>query len=178
MNTPSFGLVLVEDNPDDVALTLRAIASTGVRCDVTVATHGGEAVELLSEIATPPDLIILDFHLPGRNGLEILRKVRSWDHTRDVPVVLLSALESDRDIVFCLREGANSCITKPTNAQKFSEFVSKLVEYWLTVNRRTGQMPPMRPIAESAGTKYFRPSEPAVAGYEPEKSPLTFSRRC
>jgi len=137
-------LFFVEDNPDDEALTLRAIASTGVPCEVTVSRHGGEAVEILFACIGPvPDLIILDFHLPGCNGLEIVRKVRSWRHTRDVPIVMLSALESDREILFCLRAGANSCVTKPTNAKDFSEFVSLMVRYWLTVDRHPGQMAPM-----------------------------------
>src|SRR5665213_3121044 len=136
MNVQPFKLFLVEDNPDDEALTLRAIASTGVPCEVTPIRHGGEALAILiSDEGPTPDLIVLDFHLPGCNGLGIVIKLRGQRRTRDVPIVMLSALESDREILFCLREGANSCVTKPTNAKDFSEFVSMIVKYWLIVDR-------------------------------------------
>lgn len=130
-------LFLVEDNLDDESLSLKAITSSGVPCDVHVIRHGGEAVKsLISELGPVPDLIVLDFHLPGFNGLEILRELRKQERTRYVPVVMLSALESDGEVSDCLVEGANSCVKKPMDPGKYVEHVALIVRYWLTVDRR------------------------------------------
>jgi len=104
--------------------------------------HGGEAVEALISANGPvPDLIVLDFHLPGLNGLEILRELRKHDRTRYVPVVMLSSLESDVEVSDCFVEGANSCVKKPDDPQTYVEHVALIVKYWLTVDRR-----PEKPI--------------------------------
>jgi CheY-like chemotaxis protein len=137
MNQLRPSLLLIEDSSDDEALSLRAIAACGVPCEVHVIRHGGEAmVLLLSPEGPTPDLIVLDFHLPGYDGLEILRELRKNERTRHVPVVMLSALESDEEIAGCLAEGANSCVQKPVDAALYEHRVNQIVRYWLTVNRR------------------------------------------
>lgn len=141
-------LLLVEDNLDDELLSMRAISHSGVDCEVNVIRHGGEALAvLLSPDGPTPDLIVLDFHLPGHNGLEILRALRSQPKTRHVPIVMLSALESNDDVTACLAEGANSCVQKPIDPRVYSERVVLIVRYWLTVDR-----PPDR--TRSAEQKY------------------------
>ena len=138
-------LLLVEDSWDDETLSLRAISACGVQCDVSVIRHGGEALgHLLSPDGPIPDLIVLDFHLPGYNGLEILRELRQQERTRHVPIVMLSALESDKEIVACLREGANSCVQKPMDPQIYSDHVAMIVRYWLMVDKRPEHASPTR----------------------------------
>jgi two-component system response regulator len=133
-------LLLVEDSTDDEALSLRAISGCGVPCDVRVVRHGGEALDqLLAEEGPIPDLIVLDYHLPGRNGLEILRELRKHEKTRHMPIVMLSALESDGEITACLSEGANSCVQKPVDPRLFIDHVALLTRYWLTVDKRPEQ---------------------------------------
>ncbi len=129
-------LVLVEDSSDDAALCLRAIAACGVPCKVHVISHGGEALGmLLSPNGLMPDLVVLDFHLPGINGIEILRQLRRHERTRHLPTVMLSALASSTQVADCLNEGANSCVIKPTDPVAYSEHVSLIVRYWLTVHK-------------------------------------------
>lgn len=112
--------------------------------------HGGEAVEALISADGPvPDLIVLDFHLPGFNGLEILREIRKQDRTRYVPVVMLSALESDQQVSDCFVEGANSCVRKPDDPQTYVEQVALIVRYWLTVDRRPEKPLPIRTTPSS-----------------------------
>jgi two-component system response regulator len=132
-------LFLVEDSMEDEVLSLRAVQRCGVPCETVVVRHGGEALDLLlSSEGKVPNLIILDFHLPGLNGLEILRELRKNERTRFVPVVILSSLESPREVENCLLDGANSCVYKPVDPSAYVEFVGQIVRYWLTVNRRTG----------------------------------------
>jgi two-component system response regulator len=130
-------LVVVEDNQDDEVLTLRAVRQSGVNCSVSVIRHGREA---LNQLVVPegevPDLIVLDFHLPGYNGLEILRALRKEDRTKRVPIVMLSALESSREIRQCLDEWANSFVRKPVDFAQYMEQVKLVIRYWLTADQR------------------------------------------
>lgn len=122
---------------DDENLTREAISSSGVPCEVHVIRHGGDAVKsLIAENGPVPDLVVLDFHLPGFNGLEILRELRKQERTRYVPIVMLSLLESDRDLSDCLAEGANSCIRKPQDPEVYVEHVALTIRYWLTLDQR------------------------------------------
>ena len=132
-----YALLLVEDSPDDEMLSLRAINSCGIPCSVQVARHGGEAVQALlsSEIPTP-DLVVLDFHLPGLDGIDILRELRKHEKTRHVPVVMLSSLASDSQVLDCSEEGANSFVEKPIEASTYVEQVALIVRYWFTVDKR------------------------------------------
>jgi two-component system response regulator len=129
-------LVLVEDNQDDEVLSLKAISASGVSCNVEVIRDGGDALQiLLSPEGPTPSLIVLDFHLPCRNGLEILRELRKHEKTRQLPIVMLSELESDKEVMSCLEEGANSCVRKPLDAQAYIDQVALTVRYWLTVHK-------------------------------------------
>jgi CheY-like chemotaxis protein len=138
-------LLLVEDNSDDEALSLLAISRSGVPCEVGVVRHGGDALDvLLSPEGPVPSLVVLDFHLPGYNGLEILRAIRSNERTRHVPVVMLSSFESDKQIKECLKEGARSYVLKPTDSQVYIENVGLIIRYWLTVDRSIDKPPTLR----------------------------------
>ena len=137
MNREKCMLFLVEDNMDDEALTKRAVTASGVPCKVEVVRDGGNALaQLISPTGPIPDLIVLDFHLPKYNGLEILRALRNQESTRQIPIVILSELESEENIANCLTEGANSCVRKPSDPSLYVEHVALIVKYWLTVNRR------------------------------------------
>jgi CheY-like chemotaxis protein len=96
---------------------------------------------LLSPECPVPDLIVLDFHLPGLSGLEILRELRQHEKTRRVPVVMLSALESSKEISDCLDVGANSCVRKPSDPETCAEHVALIIRYWLTADKRPEQVP-------------------------------------
>ena len=142
MAQPIRTLFLVEDTEEDELLALRGIRRCGVPCDVKVIRHGVEALTTLLDAEGPtPDLVVLDFHLPGLNGLEILRELRRHERTRRVPVVLLSSLASDRQISECLDAGANGCATKPFDATQYEEQVALIVRYWFTVDQRPERHP-------------------------------------
>jgi len=135
-------VLLVEDSPDDERLALRGVARCGVSCDVSVIRDGSEVVEALFEPkGLTPDLVVLDFHLPGMNGLEILKELRKREKTRLVPVVMLSSLGSDGDIVRCLAAGANSFVQKPLDPSLFVEQVGLIVKYWINVDKRPSELP-------------------------------------
>jgi CheY-like chemotaxis protein len=133
-------LLIVEDSPDDEYLSLRAISACGVPCEVQVVRHGADALSLLlAEDGPTPSLVVLDFHLPGYSGLEILRELRKIERFRHVPVVMLSALESDLEISQCLDLGASSCVQKPIDDAVYAERVMLIVKYWLTVDKRPSE---------------------------------------
>jgi len=143
MNGERQSLFLVEDSPDDAFLALRAITKSGVPCEVKVVSHGGDALDLLLSPEGPtPSLIVLDFHLPGYNGLEILRAIRSQPKTRHVPVVMLSSMATDTQISQCLHEGAQSFVQKPFDSSAYIENVGLIVRYWLTVDKRPEPVDP------------------------------------
>jgi two-component system response regulator len=130
-------IVLVEDNPDDVALTLRALRKTDVASRVTVLRDGAEAIDhLLGDLpaARLPDLVLLDIKLPRLDGLEVLRRLRADERTRLLPVVVLTTSQEQQDILTSYRLGANSYIRKPVDFSKFTEAVRALGMYWLTLN--------------------------------------------
>jgi two-component system response regulator len=131
-------ILLVEDNPDDVLLTLRAFAKNGFANEIIVLSDGAACVAcLLPENggrALAPAMILLDINLPKVGGLDVLRRIRADDRTRDLPVIMLTTSGEQRDIVDSYRLGANSFVRKPI---VFAEFVAKvrvLGMYWLRVN--------------------------------------------
>lgn len=133
-------LLIVEDSADDEMLSLRAIKDCGISCEIQVVRHGGDALSLLLAPDGPtPDLLVLDFHLPGYNGIEILRELRKIDRLRRVPIVILSSLDSDAHIARCLELGARSCVQKATDPKVYSERVMLIVKYWLTVDKRPSE---------------------------------------
>jgi two-component system, response regulator len=131
-------IMLIEDNPDDQALTLRALKRNKILNEVTVASDGVEALELLlpgsgAEVKLP-GLILLDLKLPKVDGLEVLRRLRADPRTEIVPVVVLTSSQEQEDILDSYHSGANGYVRKPVNFADFSEAVNTLGMYWLLLN--------------------------------------------
>lgn len=136
-------ILLVEDNPDDVDLTLRAFRRSRVANDVVVARDGVEAMErLLSQTQPRPALILLDLKLPRVDGFELLRWIREDEALRVLPVVILTSSKEERDIVQSYTLGANSYIVKPVDFEKFNEVVDQLGMYWMLLNQGANGGPP------------------------------------
>ena len=128
-------ILLVEDNPDDVALTLRALKKANVLNNVTVAKDGAEALDyLLGEKRFPPALILLDLKLPKIGGLEVLKRARADASTKLLPVVILTSSNEESDVISGYSLGANSYIRKPVDFNQFADAVQKLGLYWLVLN--------------------------------------------
>jgi two-component system response regulator len=132
-------ILLVEDNPSDVELTLHAFDANNVSNRIHVARDGAEALEFLfgNSVGDPdpqPKVILLDLKLPKVDGLEVLREIRSRPSTRTTPVVVLTSSREERDIVESYELGVNSYITKPIDFDKFIETVRTLGLYWLLLN--------------------------------------------
>ena len=129
-------IVLVEDNPDDEALTLRALKRNGIVNDVVVLRDGQEAIDyLLKPGAITPDLVLLDLKLPRVDGLDVLKRLRAEQQTALLPIVILTSSNEDRDLVDSYRLGANSYIRKPVDFEQFIEAVRQLGLYWLVLNQ-------------------------------------------
>lgn len=129
-------ILLVEDNPDDELLTLRALKKNNILNQVTVAHDGAEALEHLfaSSDVTPPGLILLDLKLPKIDGLEVLRRIRADERTAVIPVVVLTSSKLEDDILASYRGGANAYVRKPVKFSEFAEAVSTLGVFWLLLN--------------------------------------------
>lgn len=140
-------ILLVEDNPDDEALTLRALQKNNIVNDVVVARDGVEALDYLfctgayatRDVMHQPQLILLDLKLPKIDGLEVLKKLRADERTKHVPVVVLTSSIEQRDIVACYDDGANSYIRKPVDFEEFLQAVKQLGMYWLLMNVLPGE---------------------------------------
>ncbi len=136
-------ILLVDDNPDDVALTLRALEKNRVANEVVVARDGEEALDYLFATGihrgrdpdAMPQVVLLDLKMPKVDGLEVLRRLRSDDRTRLLPVVILTSSSEERDIVEGYSLGANSYIRKPVDFVQFTEAVRQLGLYWLVLNQ-------------------------------------------
>jgi len=129
-------ILLVEDNPDDEALTLRALHKANITHKIIVAHDGAEALALLDDPQSLgiPQLVLLDLKLPKIDGLEVLRHIRSREATRLVPVVILTSSNEERDVIDGYKLGANSYVCKPVDFSEFSDAVGRLGSYWLAVN--------------------------------------------
>lgn len=135
-------ILLVEDNPDDELLTLRALKKKHVPSKVVVAHDGVEALDYLFATGVHanrdqdamPRLVLLDLKLPRIDGLEVLRRMRSEEKTRLVPVVVLTSSREQQDLLDSYGLGANSYIRKPVNFVQFTETVEQLNTYWLSLN--------------------------------------------
>lgn len=142
MEPQAMEILLVEDNPSDVELTLRAMDRHNLANKVQVVRDGSEALELVfrtgqhaeRSIDNVPKLILLDLKLPKVDGLEVLRKLKGDDSTRSIPVVVLTSSQEERDIVDSYKLGVNSYIVKPIEFGKFVEAVSEVGLYWLLIN--------------------------------------------
>ena len=130
-------ILLVEDNPDDALLTVRAFTKNRIRNEIVVATDGEQALLRLLPAdgeRLRPALILLDIKLPKIDGLEVLRRIRDDDRTRTVPVVVLTTSNEERDVLSSYRMGANSFVRKPVVFEEFVSAVNALGVYWLIVN--------------------------------------------
>ena len=127
-------ILLVEDNPDDVELTLRALSRNNIQNEVVVATDGAEALRLLFEDRVRPALILLDLKLPKVGGLEVLERIRTDGGLALTPTVVLTSSREEEDVLSGYRLGANSYIRKPIDFARFVEVVRQVGLYWLLVN--------------------------------------------
>ena len=135
-------ILLVEDNPDDVELTLHAFQKHHLANRVHVVRDGAEALEFLFRTSAykdrrtedSPQLVLLDLKLPKVDGLEVLRRMKADPRNRMIPVVMLTSSREDRDITESYRLGVNSYIVKPVNFEQFTEAVRQLGLYWLLMN--------------------------------------------
>lgn len=138
-------ILLVEDNPADEALTLRALKKSGVASEVIVARDGAEALDHLfgaearETCRKLPDLILLDLKLPKLDGHEVLKRIRADVRTQVVPVVILTTSLEDEDRLEGYRVGANSYVRKPVDFHEFSKAVLQLGLYWLVLNEQPPQ---------------------------------------
>ena len=140
-------ILLVEDNPKDEALTLRALKKSNIANRVVVAHDGVEAIDYLFAPGADgvrnafPELILLDLKLPKIDGLDVLRRIRSNEQTRLLPIVILTTSVEDRDWLEGYRLGANSYVRKPVDFAEFTQAIIQLGLYWLVLNERP---PPVR----------------------------------
>ena len=142
MNTLDKTILLVEDNPDDEELTVRALRKNNVANEVIVVRDGVEALDYLFAegpyanrgIQPRPQVILLDLKLPKLDGLGVLRRLRADERTRLIPVVVLTSSREERDIIDSYGLGANSYVRKPVDFTQFTEAARQLGLYWLVLN--------------------------------------------
>lgn len=135
-------ILLVEDNPDDEALTLRALKKSNIMNEVIVARDGVQALDYLfgtgmyegRDTGVMPEVVLLDLKLPKIDGLEVLRRIRADERTRRLPVVILTSSDEEQDILKGYDLGANSYTRKPVDFNHFMEAVRQLGLYWLVLN--------------------------------------------
>jgi len=134
-------ILLVEDNPDHEALTIRALKKNNIVNEVQVARDGAEALEILMGTgrfeakAVRPSVVLLDLKLPKVDGIDVLRQLRNHEPTRLLPVVVLTSSDEERDVLESYQYGANSYIRKPVDFLQFMESTKQLGLYWLVLNQ-------------------------------------------
>jgi two-component system, response regulator len=149
MDQAAKSILLVEDNPDDVKLTLRAFKRSNMLTPISVACDGVEALDFLFAQGTQagragkalPTLIILDLKLPKLDGLGVLKALRADDRTRLIPVVILTSSKEEEDLIMGYSLGANSYLRKPVDFAEFQEAVRLLGVYWLVTNQPVPERP-------------------------------------
>jgi two-component system response regulator len=142
-NLKEVEILLVEDNPNDVELALRALKKHNLTNKVHVVKNGAEALEFIfgtgayagRDVNNKPKVILLDLKLPKVDGLEVLRRVKTDERTKVIPVVVLTSSTEERDIIESYQLGVNSYIVKPIDFDKFIDAVSELGLYWLLLNQ-------------------------------------------
>jgi two-component system response regulator len=143
MNNNEIEIVLVEDNMDDAEMTIRALKKVNLANKLIHLEDGQEALDFLfaqgkffgRELTNKPKVILLDIKMPKVDGIEVLRKIKSADSTRSIPVVIMTSSAEDNDIITSYDLGVNSYIVKPVHFENFAKAVSELGLYWLLTNR-------------------------------------------
>lgn len=143
MNTQEIEIILVEDNPDDANLTIRAFKSRNLFNNLIHLKNGQEAIDYIfngaefdgKKFNDRPKVVLLDLKMPKVNGIEVLEKIKGDPKTKSIPVVILTSSAEDPDIKKCYDLGANSYITKPVGFENFSKTVVDLGLYWLVLNQ-------------------------------------------
>lgn len=136
-------ILLVEDNPNDVELTLRALQKNNLANKVYTVKDGEEAIEFIfatgqyatRDINFPPKVVFLDLKLPKVSGLEVLKKVKSDDKTKTIPIVVITSSQETQDVQECYRLGVNSFIQKPIEFDNFVKAISDAGLYWMIINK-------------------------------------------
>jgi len=136
-------ILLVEDNPDDEALTLRSLNNSNVVNEIVTTRDGAEALDYLfgkgeyigRDTRIMPEVVLLDLKLPKIDGLDVLRQIRSDQRTRFLPVVILTSSDEEQDLVESYKLGANSYVRKPVDFLQFAEAVRQLQLYWMLLNQ-------------------------------------------
>lgn len=143
MNTQEVEILLVEDNPTDAELCIRALKKHNLANKLVWVKDGAEALDFIfaqgaytgRDTNVTPKVILLDLRLPKVDGMEVLRKVKSDERTKIIPVIVLTSSKEDRDITESYKLGVNSYISKPVNFEDFSKTVVELGCYWLLMNK-------------------------------------------
>jgi len=141
MNKEKVEILLIEDNPADLELTLNSLKKKNLANRVKVLTDGEEALDYLFNVCAPsgsegcPHLILLDLKLPKISGLEVLERIRSNERTKMIPVVVLTSSEEEKDRIESYRLGVNSYIVKPVEFDSFAKVASEIGLYWILLNK-------------------------------------------
>ena len=143
----SIEILLVEDNPGDVRLTIEALRDSTVSNHMNVATDRVEALAFLRREgrfadAARPDVILLDLNLPKKNGLEVLAEIKADPELKSIPVVVLTTSKADQDVIRSYNLHANCVVNKPVDLEKFMTVVQSIQTFWLTIVR----LPPKQPL--------------------------------
>jgi len=145
-------ILLVEDDPSDAELTMRALANCGFAPRIELASDGAEALEYIASAnlfaqkgsGATPKLIILDLKLNGLGGLHVLRRLKADERTRGIPIVVLTSSRIGIDLAESYKLGVNSYVIKPTDPSKFTEVIGSIGRYWLGINELPSAEPQMR----------------------------------
>lgn len=148
-------ILLIDDSPEDVELTIRALRRAKIVNNIQVAEDGAEALDFLfcrgphedRTFCHPPRLILLDLKLPKVDGLEVLRAIRADERTKTIPVVILTSSKEQKDVIKGYHLGVNAFVQKPVDFEQFGEAIRQLGMFWMLIN----QAPPAVAIAESKG---------------------------
>ena len=143
-NMEQVEVLLVEDNPNDVELALRAFKKNHLENKIHVVTDGAQAIDFIfcegayadRNIKNPPKVVLLDLKLPKVDGKEVLRRVKSDARTRCIPVVIMTSSQEEKDVCETYHLGANSYIVKPVDFEKFVSMISELGLYWIFFNKQ------------------------------------------